>query len=137
MDITADIIASFRASYVQFIDDSEYPDAVLIAALEQGDFYTQGCSWTGDITDHLSTKRQGMFLYAAHWLTVTYPKGNPATTAPSSVTGGVVSGKSVGDESISYAVNASANVGDDWLRTTGYGQQFLRLSKSFCVGFFG
>lgn len=137
VDITTEIIASFRATFPQFSDDTQYPDDIVTYALCQGDMNTMGCLWGGFADLCSNPKRSGMFFYAAHWLATTYPAGALEPSNPSVGAGKNVSGKSVGDESISYQASSTSFAGDDWLMTTTYGQQFLRLSKQPCIGFFG
>ena len=138
MQITPEIIADFRDTYPLFTDLSEWPDAIVQDALCQGDMNTNGCHW-GSFTlgDCSSRKRRGMYLYAAHVLITTYPHGASDETAQSPYQRSKVQSKSVGDESVSYAVATPGSVGDEWLSSTQYGQQYLRMSKQFCVAFVG
>jgi hypothetical protein len=78
-----------------------------------------------------------MYLYAAHVLVTTYPNGaaDPADQSPYQRSR--VQSKSVGDESISYAIASGYSIGDEWLASSQFGQQFLRLSKQFCVAYVG
>jgi hypothetical protein len=78
-----------------------------------------------------------MYLYAAHVLITTYPHGAGDTAEQSPYQRSKVQSKTVGDESISYAVATPGSVGDEWLASTQYGQQFLRMSKQFCVAYVG
>lgn len=133
MEITAEIITSFRTQppYTAFADDTVWSDSVVEAALCEGDMETGGKGWGGYTDECNNFKRRGMFLYAAHFLASTYPKGD------TSISGGAksgTSGKSVGDESITYNVATVDNQGDQWLASTGFGQQWLRLRKRAGMG---
>lgn len=135
MEITPEIITAFRTQppYTAFGDDTVWSDDVVEAALCDGDAETGGKGW-GSYEDVCSNfKRRGMFLYAAHFLASTYPKGDTM----GSVSGGAKNGtasKSVGDESISYNVAAVTTQGDAWLSSTGFGQQWLRLRRRAGMG---
>lgn len=132
IEITTDIIRDFRLKQPAFSDTGEWPNPVLISALEEADSETGSSRW-GQY-ENRSNKQRGMFFYAAHWLAISYPKkarDNSRVNASPSLT---VSSKSIGDESVSYAVPASANETAAWLNTTNYGQQFLKLKKRISVG---
>lgn len=137
MDITPEIIASFRTRYPQFSDNTKWPDPVLEIALCEADAETGGCRW-GAYEDKCNNfKQRGMFAYAAHYLTVTY-RGDASDD--NNVSAGAkqnVASKSVGDESVSYNVNkglADLAAGDEWLATTQWGQMYLRLRRRCGMG---
>ena len=131
MEITQEIIDLFRLRFTAFADDTKWSDDTVEYALCEGDAETGGKGWGAYDTPCQNFKQRGMFLYAAHWLAVTYPKGE------SSMSGGSkygTSSKSVGDESNSYNVAAVTNQGDQWLASTSFGQQWLRLRKRAGMG---
>lgn len=133
MEITAEIITQFRTAYPQFANTTTWPDSVVTMALCEGDVETGGKGWGGYEDDCHNFKQRGMFLYAAHWLTVNYPMGGNSTANPSPTW--AANSKSVGDESISYDTGASnLNPGNAWLISTLYGQQFLRLRRRAGMG---
>ena len=137
MDITPEIIASFRAAYPAFSNTTTWPDSVVEMALCEGDAETGGRGWGAYEDDCHNFKQRGMFMYAAHWLASTYPKGASDDTAQSGTAKNQVASKSVGDESVSYAVTAPANIsdaGNGWLASTAFGQQFMRLRKRAGMG---
>jgi hypothetical protein len=137
MEITAEIITSFRTAYPQFADLVKWPDSVVSTALCEGDAESGGKCW-GAYDDICSNfKQRGMFLYAAHWLTATYPAGASDTSNVNSAGAQSMTGKTVGDESVSFAAFAPqtlAEAGNTWLLATSYGQQFLRLRKRAGMG---
>lgn len=127
MDITQEVVESFRAAH-----SGPWPDYSIELALCEGDVETGGKGW-GQYEDECHNfKQRGMFLYAAHWLSVTYPNGGEpqSSTAKSQV-----AAKSVGDESITYAVATPDKIsGDSWLASTSFGQQFIRLRRRAGAG---
>jgi hypothetical protein len=125
-------IAAFRLAYPAFADDSLWSDSTVEAALYEGDAETGGCGWGGYADEPSNFKRRGQFLYAAHWLAVTYPNGESSTVGASQL---ITASKSVGDESISYAApTAQTDAGDAWLASSSFGQQFMRLRKRVGMG---
>lgn len=132
MDITAQVITEFRTSKPAFSDVGFWPDVTLTEALCEGDAETGGKGWGGyDGTDCHNFKARGMFLFASHWLITSYPSG---AVCPEKVANNVklaVGSKSVGDESVSFVTSSldKLSVGDGWLATTNYGQQFMRLRR--------
>jgi len=130
MNVTTEIIAAFRRNYPIFSDLNDYPDDIVTLALCDGDVETGGSGWGVYVDTCGNYKQRGMFLYAAHWLTTTYPNG---ASNMSSTPRQIVSSKSVGDESISY--DTTMYSGDNaWLMGTSFGQQWIRLSKRSGMG---
>lgn len=131
-DITATVIADFRTAYPAFEDDTLYPDTIIEQALCDADAETGGRGWGVYGDDCRNFKRRGMFLYAAHWLAVTYPNGS------GSASGGAVfpvSAKTVGDESVNYSTPAiPEGSGDGWFYGSQWGEQFLRLRRRAGMG---
>lgn len=137
MEITAEIIASFRAAYPLFSDGAKWPDATVTTALCEGDVETGSTRWGSYEDDCHNFKHRGMFLYAAHWLVRTYPNGAADNTQQNPSAGGQVQSKTVGDESTTFAVTAydgSSGAGNNWLASTQFGQQFMRLRKRAGMG---
>ena len=140
LEITPEIIAAFRAKFGGlFADETKWSDDTVTEALCEGDAETGSCRW-GVYQDICSNfKQRGMFYYAAHWLITTYPSAAGATdpSKPSVGAKYTTASKSVGDESIAF-VNSKGNselaAGDEWLTTTSYGQQYLRLRRRAGMG---
>lgn len=135
MEITADVISAFREYYPEFADDGTWPGPLLTRHLCEADEET-GSRW-GKYEGTCSLKKRGMFAYAAHKAVI----GKAVTRATEN--GGIppgasqVQSKSVGDESISYAVSAPTSEQADQLgdlRSTAYGLEFLRLRKRAGMG---
>ena len=85
MPITAAIIAAFRATYPQFSNTTIWPDSIVTQALCEGDSETGSSRWGAYEDECHNFKQRGMFFYAAHWLTVYYPRGGDQP--PAIVTG--------------------------------------------------
>jgi hypothetical protein len=137
MDITAEIIASFRLAYPVFKVAATWPDPVLTMALCEGDAESGGKRWGSYEDDCHNLKQKGMFLYAAHWLKTTYPNVATDDTAQSGNANNTVTSKSVGDESVSFGAATLTDIsqaGDGWLASTSWGQQFMRLRKRVGMG---
>lgn len=140
LEITPEIIAAFRAKFGGlFADETKWSDDIVTEALCEGDAETGSCRW-GVYQDVCSNfKQRGMFYYAAHWLITNYPSASGATNPsnPSVAPKYTTASKSVGDESIAF-VNSKGNselaAGDEWLTTTSYGQQYLRLRRRAGMG---
>lgn len=136
MEITPAIIASFRDRYPEFSDALKWSDSFLERALCEADSETGGRGWGAYEDECHNFKQRGMFLWAAHYCVSTYGSdgdvANPDTVDYTARLN--VSGKSVGDESIQYRITAIQTTGDDWLSTTIYGTQFLRLRPRASMG---
>lgn len=137
MEITAEIVTAFRTSKKAYQDPGQYPDETVIEALCEGDAETGGAGWGAyDIADCQNFKGRGMYLFAAHWLKALYPKGAECPEIVTSDPKFAVSSKSVGDESVTFATGSldKLSVGDGWIASTAYGQQWLRLRKRAGMG---
>jgi hypothetical protein len=134
MDITTEIIDSFRVVYPEFSDVPTWPLNQVTKALCEGDVETGSKRWGSYEGDCHNFKQRGMFLFAAHWLASTYPTGatDPANVNPAARLN--ISAQSVGDESTQYRITEMQSTGDDWLSTTIYGTQFLRLRRRAGMG---
>ena len=136
VESTPAIIQSFRDAQPAFTDNIKWPDTIVEMALCEGDVETSGKGWGGFEDVCTNFKRRGMYLFAAHYLAATYPRG----ATDSSQVGGsakyATQSKTVGDESISFT-NGKANelsVGDGWVASTSFGQQWLRLRRRAGMG---
>ncbi len=135
LEVTPAMIASFRAFSAAFGDSAVWPDDVVTMALNEGITETNARRW-GKYRDHPQNyRRRGIFYFAAHWLSSTYVTGTAAD--PSNINSAArlnLSGKSVGDESVQYRITEIQSTGDDWLSTTLYGVQYLRLRDRAGLG---
>lgn len=135
MDITAEIITDFRNNYPQFSNVTTWTDAIVTQALCEGDSQTGSTRWGAYQDECHNTKQRGMFLYAAHLLTVYYPRGGDQT--PSSDPSWAWNSKSLGDASVSYNTGSSdVSPGNAWLLGTLFGQQFYRIMRTVALGGF-
>lgn len=136
-DITAQIVTDLRTYYPELADAAVWADATLVRYLQEGDQETGSRRWGSYSVSPAKLKARGMFAYAAHKAALGRAReaalmGGNVPTAPAKV-----QSKSVGDESVSFAVAAptaseAAQTGD--LNTTIYGQEFLRLRKRAGMG---
>lgn len=129
--ITSEVILAFREQQRLFCNPILWPVSVITEALCEGDAETGGSGW-GVYEDLCGNfKQRGMFYYAAHWLATTYPRGAASLSDVSAQAGGAETSKSVSDESVSIAKGdtAAMGVGDIWLASTSFGQQWLRMRR--------
>ncbi|EMB4322226.1 DUF4054 domain-containing protein [Pluralibacter gergoviae] len=136
MDITAEIVTDFRAYYPEFKDAGQWPDDDVRRALEEGDSET-GKRWLSYRARLASIKKRGMFAFAAHKLVMWQRARGMDGAGGDYGTAYAISGKSVGDESTSYAVPSVT--GDELiingdLPLTSYGLEFLRLRRRAGTG---
>lgn len=136
MEITATIVNDFRGYYPEFAV-ANYPDALVTRALEAADQETGSTRWGGYTTEPASFKARGLFAYAAHSASLAKAAARATESGMVASAPSRVASKSVGDESVSYAVptptaSEAAGIGD--LNTTIYGQEFLRLRKRAGMG---
>ncbi|PWC10666.1 DUF4054 domain-containing protein [Brenneria roseae subsp. americana] len=132
MEITAQIVSDFRDYYPEFSDEATWPDSGVVIALEEGDAET-GKRW-GVYPDGrvVSIKKRGMFAFAAHRLIMRQRSAGGDVGAAYAI-----SGKSVGDESTSFAVPSvtmdDLTINGD-LPLTAYGVEFMRLRRRAGTG---
>ncbi|MBZ7262481.1 DUF4054 domain-containing protein [Klebsiella oxytoca] len=132
VEITPQIVADFRAYYPAFVDVDVWPDEIVILALEEADAET-GPRWLKYRAKPASIKARGMYAYAAHRL-IMWKRAEEEEDAGAVY---AISGKSVRDESTSFAVPSVTT--DDLilngdLPMTQYGVEFLRLRKRASAG---
>lgn len=130
VEITQEIIDAFRDAKPAFGDVTKWPNSVIEDALCEAFPECGGRGWGSFVLEDCQNfKRRGVFLYAAHWLSVEYTTGNGATD-PSAINATArlnVAAKSVRDESVTYRIGAIQKTADDYLSLTNYGVQYLRL----------
>lgn len=137
-EITTAIVTDMRAYYPEFSDATAWPEATLTRYLEEGDQETGSTRWGSYSVNPAKLKARGMFAYAAHKAALGRAReaalnGGQTPSAPARV-----QSKSVGDESVSFAVQApqegalSSQTGD--LNTTIYGMEFMRLRTRAGMG---
>lgn len=136
MDITDDVVQDFLTDYSGFSDSTVWTEAMIKRALAKADRETGGVCWGpyGDIT----IKQLGMFAFAAHTLMINNAEnksiGNGGIAPPAAL----VSSRSVGDESVSYATPVSSgeggSIGAMQLMSTSVGQEFIRLRNQVVTG---
>lgn len=137
VEITQEIIDAFRVNKPAFSDETKWPTEVVTEAFCEAFPECGGRGWGAfDVTDCQNFKRRGVFLFAAHWLSIEYTTGAGATD-PTSVNATArlnVAAKSIRDESVTYRVGAIQSTQDDWLSLSNYGVQYLRLRRRAGMG---
>lgn len=136
MEITDDVVQDFLDDCPGFDDSSIWSEHTIKRALGKADRETGGSCWGpyGDLT----VKQEGMFAFAAHWLMI--KKGIDSTAGSGGIAAavGAVQSKTVGDESVSFAISAptgGANQsGEALLSSTTPGQEFIRLRNQVSTG---
>jgi len=135
--ITPEMITAFRSAQPAFSDVVKWPDNVVEQAFCEALPECGGSGWGAlDINDCQNFKRRGVFLYAAHLLSITYNTAAGATD-PSNIDAAArlnLAAKSVGDESVSFRITAIQDSNDDFLSLTLYGVQYLRLRRRSAMG---
>jgi len=120
-------VAEFRTRFPEFADDTVYPDARVQLFLDDSVTLYMGTDenrWCGkyDIAQA---------YLAAHLLTV----ATATEAGDSNSKSGTISSKTAGGVSLSYATVAKDRTDNDqFLSSTGYGQQFLIIRNSCFVG---
>ncbi|WP_213881207.1 DUF4054 domain-containing protein [Pseudomonas sp. dw_358] len=135
MQITSDVIDDFREAFPEFSDQTKWSAGQILVALQDADNET-GSRWGGYANPVRSLKQRGMFAYAAHALAKRAMQAQQMAAGSIPTPGAQISGKSVGDESTSYAVSTPSYdqaTSDGDLYLTAYGKEFLRL-RSRIVG---
>lgn len=136
-EITAQIVANFRVYYPEFADDTAWTSTALTRYLQDGDQETGSKRWGGYGFDPANLKARGLFAYAAHKAVLGKARQRAVEAGMSPQALSRVNSKTVGDESVGYAVatpdaGQAQQIGD--LDTTMYGQEFLRLRKRAGMG---
>lgn len=129
------MVDAFRARMPGFSNSTTWPFNAVEMALCEAIQETNEKRW-GKYKDECGNFRQrGIFFFAAHWLSSTYVTGSASDASNINPSARLnLSGKSVGDESVEYRITAIQSTGDDWLSTTIYGTQFLRLRQRAGMG---
>lgn len=131
----AAMIAAFRDRMKGFTSTDDWPDEIIEDSLCEAIEETSKARW-GEYADECGNFRQrGIFYFAAHWLSSMYLLGTASD--PSAIPSAArlnLSGKSVGDESVQYRITAIESTMNDWLSTTIYGVQFMRLRNRAGMG---
>ena len=141
MDLNKDtidqFIAEFRARQPLWYGSTEdWPDDVLARSLYKAR-PNIGKRWgVIDITDPMNIASEGLFLWAAHWLFVTYQLSatNISTNLSPQAKMNIAS-KSVADESVSFRITQMQKTTDDWLSLSEFGVEFLALREQIVGGF--
>lgn len=136
MEITDDVMQAFREECSGFDDPTIWKEGMVKRALTKADRETGGECW--GLYGEGTIKQEAMFAFAQHSLmikkgvNVSVKKGVIATAI------GAVTSKSVGDESVSFAVATPTDLsqsGEAQLASTTPGQEFIRLRNQVVTGF--
>lgn len=135
VDITAEVIEDFRRFLPAFSDPTKWPEESVLSALEEGDVKTGGSCWGQFVLrSYRSSKRRGMYFYAAHLLASYYGSDGTDRSNVSSEARLNISSQQVGDESVTYRVTEMEPTVTDFISTTIYGVRFLELRRSVTCG---
>lgn len=122
-------IAEFRATFIQFSDETKFPDATIQAWWDLAQ-----CYFSTDCFSYLngSCLCKAIYLLTAHL-------GAIAVTAGASASGtitvpGMVNSATIDKVSVSMAIPELVDQFQWWLQTTTYGQQLLALLQVVMVG---
>ena len=131
MEITASVVNDFRSYYPEFSDSAVFSDAELTRYLQDADQETGSSRWGAYAASPPNLKARGLFAYAAHQAVLARARRKAVENGQVPGAPATVESKSVGDESVSYAVGpaetgARADVSGN-LGSTYYGQEFRRL----------
>ncbi len=139
MEITADVITAFRDHYPEFSDATKWSDNLLTKHLRVADQETGSSRWGKYSNDPgPNFKARGLFAYAAHRAVMSEAARKAVEAGGTPGAPAQAESKSVGDESVSYAVHRpdsaarADSVGN--LQSTIYGQEFLRLRHRASMG---
>ena len=139
MEITASVVSAFRDFYPEFSDSTTWPDNLLTKHLRVADQETGSTRWGKYSTDPgPNSKARGLFAFAAHRAVMSEAARKAVEAGGTPGAPAQAESKSVGDESVSYAVHRpdsasrADNVGN--LQSTIYGQEFLRLRHRASMG---
>lgn len=130
VEITPDVISDFRRMFPAFQDCISWPDMSIEMLMTEADAWTAGSAWGPyRLDDDRNFKKRGMYYLTAHFLSSFYGNDASDPTAVQPEARLNISGKSVGDESITYRITAMESTTDDFLSTTIYGVMFVSLRK--------
>lgn len=137
--ITDAIIADFREFYEEFADTTKWSDARVRKALNisLGEIGGCGCSGWGEYLPAYSIFQRGLFALAAHNLTANQAAYDATYGTGSASTPLIQTGKSVRDESVSFASPGYLDGLSGWeylLSLTPYGIEFLHLRQRAGMG---
>ena len=118
LDLTA-----FRARFPEYADDTAYTDPYVQVFIDDALEDVNQTKFKESIADRITA------YLAAHYLTIgeLTKAGNAGSTAP-------VSSQTVGEVSVTYAVNNSEKGSDAYYNATSYGQQYMTLLRRYCPG---
>jgi hypothetical protein len=121
-------VEGFRSAFPAFADVDDYPDARVQFWLNLARKMLSEARW-GDIYE------EGVYLYAAHGLTVEHRAAGSGGQGDAGSIGAVTSeSQSVGSMSYSQSFDTSAYAGNGQMAATVYGQQYLDLVRIVGAG---
>ena len=116
-------LTAFRARFPEYSDDAVYTDPFVQIFIDDALADVSQTKFKEAIADRITA------YLAAHYLTIAVASqnGNTGSTAP-------IASQSVGEISVSYAVNSAEKGSDAYFNSTIYGQQYLSLLRRYCPG---
>ncbi|CAL9984528.1 virion structural protein [Vibrio phage D81] len=135
MDITDDVVQAFREECSGFDDSTIWKSGTVERALKKADRETGGECW--GMYGEGTVKQEGMFAFASHHLMIKRGVNMSVKNGGIASAVGAVTSKSVGDESVSFAVatpGSLSETGESLLASTTPGQEFIRLRNQVVTG---
>jgi hypothetical protein len=125
--VTFDITV-FRTNFPEFADDTVYTDSTITFWAGLAEKLVRLSVWGECWTE-------GVSLYVAHEITLAAnaEKAANAGGVPG-VMGGIAQNKAVGNASVGYDTQSTAEKDAGWWNLTNYGKQFIRLARIFGAG---
>lgn len=125
-------VDSFRGAFCEFCDPTVYSDCLLTRFLAQAQAYISKQSFF--ISDDIRLLL--IQLMAAHLITLSEIDPEVGIVkSMGSVAGGEISA-TVGGVSVTKQAQIYKNSLDQWLQSTGYGQQYLAILNAHNLGFY-
>lgn len=117
----------FRLLYPEFVDVNKYPTFMVQAQLSVGELRLDVNRW-GELREH------GLGLFVAHQLVNRRLIAESTAKGGAPSAAGVISSKSVGSVSVSYATGETAVDGAGNYNSTVYGREFWQLAQMVGIG---
>lgn len=121
-------VASFRASFPEFSEQTVYPDATVEFWLGLAGRLLRPAAWLDLLDD-------GTMLFVAHNLVLAGSAARAATSGSApGIASGAVSSKTVDKVSVSYDTAGAMIEGGGQFNLTTYGQRYLQLERVVGMG---
>lgn len=125
-------VNDFRQAFPEFNNVTTYPDALIQRFLTQAQAYIS--TQTFVISDDIRLLL--IQLMAAHLITLSEIDPQTHTVSSMGTVAGAEVSASVGGVSVTKQLQISKNSLEQWLQSTGYGQQYLAILSAHNIGFY-